>query len=297
MKKLFVTASLIVCISVYSQQEMQSYLSVYNTLLYNAAYSGINDDASMSLHFDKQWINMDGSPITFQFAGSSLLKYNLSTGAVFQYEEVGITQHTVVDLLLAYKITLSKNTILSMGIGGGFCFLDKDFEELNDDLKTDKYYANQPEKERLPHGQVGLLLHSDKYHFSCSAKGLWESHPNEDFGYKQRTHFYVSGGGKFRLNKNFLFLASCLATMERNSPISLDLFPGIEYDKTFSIGLLYRTDHYGGLNFKVNVTPCFYLGGAYVHSLNQLANEKITSSFELMIGVRFPLKDEVSEWN
>lgn len=268
---------------------------VYDPLLYNSAYAGVSDYSSLSLHFNKQWINMDGSPVSVQMAGSVVMRYDFSFGGIFQYEELGVSQHTVADLLLTYKVELFSEMLLSMGVGGGVCVMNKDFSDMNDLMYEDVYYKEQPKRETLPHGQVGVLLHSESFQVSCSAKGLWETNQNSDFGYKQKTHFYFSCGKNFRMNKQFQLSVASMASLTRSSPVSVDFFPTLEYEETFSLGLSYRTDHYGGVNFKINVTPYFYVGGAYVHSLNELAGAKMTSSFELMLGIRSPQKDEV-DW-
>lgn len=281
--------------SLFSQQEMQSFMYVYDPLLYNPAYAGVADYSSLSLHFNKQWINMDGSPVSVQMAGSAVLEYDFSLGGIFQYEKLGVTQHTVADFMLTYKVETFSGIILSMGVGGGVCVMDKNFSDMDDLMCEDVYYKEQQKRETLPHGQFGVLLHSESFRVSCSAKGLWETNQNSDFGYKQRTHFYFSCEKDFRMNKQFELSVAGMATLTRSSPVSVEFFPTMEYEETFSLGLSYRTDHYGGVNFRVNVSPCFYIGGAYVHSLNELAGAKMSSSFELMLGVRSPKKDEV-DW-
>lgn len=280
----------------FSQQEMQSYMYVHDPMLYGASFAGAYNEILANLHFSKQWINMDGSPSYCLLSGSTPIVQGLSAGLVGQYESEGITNRQCVDLLAAYRFKVTKKVFISFGIGGGVQHFDKDFGKINDEERTDPYYEGQPEHETFPQCQASFMFYSDMFHVSLSAKGLIHSNEDSEFGYKQRNHYYLSLMKKLRLGEVFSFVGESILTAEEDSPISIDFLPILEWKESFSLGLLYRFDTYLGCNIKANIGKKFFIGMAYVHSVNEMAKVNTRSSMEIMVGFKHSLDRVTEKW-
>lgn len=281
--------------TLYSQQELHSYMYSYNPLLYNASYAGSDNAVSANFNFSKQWINIEGSPMSFLLSGSSPVWEGLSLGLVSQYEKEGINTRERADIIMSYKIRTSEKTKVSFGLGGGIHHIAKDFTKLTDEKKTDAYYEEQPESESLFQCQAGVMFYSERFRVSLSAKGLLNNHDDECFGYKQRPHYYLCVYKKLCFSDDLSVDAEVVATAEENSPISVDIMPKVDWNEV-SLGLLYRLDTYVGVNVRTFVSEKFLIGVAYVHSFNDMAKANSHSSMELMVGFRCSLEKKEWKW-
>ena len=282
---------------VLSQQKSQSWMFVYDPLIYNGAYAGVNDEVSCVMHLNKQWVNLEGSPLTFVLAGSTLWSnMNLGVGASFSYQSMGINERKELESELAYRIRFSERRVLSMSVGGNYlwsCYNDSELAN----SEGDAVMEDLPDQNSLFSGQVAFWYESLSWNVAISAKGLRNKAHSEEFGSILVPHGFLSVSKSFFCAKNYVLKWQSIVMGAENAPLSFLLEPNLDYDGRWNFGLLYEIDHYVGALFKVFATEHFYVSGAYSYALNKLVKADASSSFELMLGFRLAKAVEKSVWD
>ena len=130
MKKILV-AILIFCTSYVALAQQRPVMSTYmfNGLSLNPAYAGSLNILSASFLHRKQWINVDGAPVSNIFAvHSSFYGNQIGLGLQASQDVIGVHKESAVYLSGAYKIKTSAG-ILAMGLSGGFDNRRSNFDE------------------------------------------------------------------------------------------------------------------------------------------------------------------------
>ena len=281
----------------YAQQKSQSWIFAYDPLLYNGAYAGVNDGVACMMHLNKQWVNLEGSPLSFILSGSTLWRnVNLGVGASFSYQSIGINERKEAATDLAYRIRISDSGILSMSVGGNYLWNSYNDSDLANS-ESDAVWENLPEQRTSLSGQVAFWYESPSWSVALSAKGLGNTVHSKDYGCVLVPHGYLSLSKSFSWTKDYMLKLQSIVMGAENAPFSFLLEPNLDYDGRWNLGLLYEIDHYVGALFKVFATEHFYVSASYSYAINALAKTDASSSFELMLGFRFSKEVEKNEWD
>ena len=114
---------LLVCFQVNGQQIANSTHISEARAAWNPAYTAIGNDMIFDGFFRMQWLGFSGAPISgfasFQYP---LLDYNMSAGALLNFDKTGPINKVGLQLNYAYKLkeVLGKYGQLSLGISGNF---------------------------------------------------------------------------------------------------------------------------------------------------------------------------------
>jgi len=119
-KILSISYCLILVVTLSAQQMPQYSLYMLNGYHANVAYAGMDGSLSATGVFRKQWLGLEGSPMT-QHINVHLPWQYLSGGAGLSIENdlQGAERNTTVSLSYNYVARFSENTKLSLGVGGG----------------------------------------------------------------------------------------------------------------------------------------------------------------------------------
>lgn len=280
---------------VFAQQEPHTMMFIYDPLSYSGAYAGVEDEVSCVMHFNKQWVNMEGSPLSFFFSGSTPVKRTgLGFGVSFSHQSIGVNERSDLEAALSYHVHLSERSLLSMSVGGEclwHAFNDRELANSEGDF----LYESMSERNTSYSAQVAVLLKCNSWRVSVSANGLGDF-AKKDCEYALVPHGYLSVSKNSRVDKHIELSVDAIIMGAKNSPLAFAFEPNLNYGGRWNVGLLYEIDHYVGALFKVFVCEHFYMGGAYSYALNDLEKVGASSSFELMIGFRFPTVEERLTW-
>lgn len=284
------------CISsfccLFAQQAAQSLMFVYDPLLYNGAVV-TKDEISCNLHFDKQMLNVEGSPTTFFLTASApLLGSGLGVGGEFLHQSIGVNEWTDLQGALAYRLQMSEDYALSMAVGGEWawhCFNDSKLANEEDVAIFEEYAEDEP----IFTAQIAFWLDAPSWHFSFSAKGLRLA---EGAHYQSVPHGYLSASRRFSLDRSYALKVDMLVMVAENSPISFLIAPNLDCANRWNFSLMYEIDHYVGTSFKLSVCKNFHIGGAYSYAVNSLMRAGAESSFALLLGFALPTKEERMTW-
>src|SRR5258708_2111362 len=113
------------------QRPIQS-LYMFDPLLINPAYAGTQIQLTMTAIYRNQWVNLDGAPRTFTASmHSGFYNAKMGLGVIVGNDQIGIHNDASFYGIYSYKINLTRETTLSMGIQGGFNNIRSDYNLLS----------------------------------------------------------------------------------------------------------------------------------------------------------------------
>ena len=144
MKNLLLIISFaIVSVQGIGQQTQLSSLFNYNRLALNPAEAGASYASVFSLNYRNQWASYVGAPTTGWFMGSTRLNDNMGIGGVLVYDELAFLKTIDAKVQYAYRVLLSSETTLSLGVAAGINNSTISFDNiLADDYSDAVLYSN-----------------------------------------------------------------------------------------------------------------------------------------------------------
>jgi type IX secretion system PorP/SprF family membrane protein len=269
-KHILFSCSLLLFSSVlFAQQE--SIITIYKDQMniVNPAFAGVDKETNLSVGYRKQWIGIDNAPETQTLVFGTSLGKNLGIGVSAVNDKTFIEKQTFVGVDFSYKLKMSPETDLYLGLKAGGNFYEVNtsglgtFNPVNDPALV-SYSSFKPNI------GVGALLKKETYYFSLSIPRLLNSvrARNEDaqtFVATNRPHLYFSGGYEYDLEtKSELVLKpSFLMRYVNSAPVSIDYNLSMSFLKAFEIGTVYRSnDAIGGIA-RINISKNLLFGYAY----------------------------------
>lgn len=151
MRKFFTLIILLMSVGttgLFAQQVSQYSLYLLNPYAYNPAYAGLENTLVATGVYRQQWSSLKGAPET-QHLNLHLPLYMISSGVGLKAENDNIGAHRTTQAVLTYSFQreFGRNTILSIGVSGGYM-----------------QYALDGAMLRAPEGtyeQSGVFLHND----------------------------------------------------------------------------------------------------------------------------------------
>ena len=123
----------------------------------NPAFSGIEYDYSLTFNSRNQWATIENSPSTQFFSISSKREKNLGIGLSFVANKAFIESRTMAYIDFSYKLQISSDTNLFLGLKPGGTFFDINFNNLS--FNSDPALVNY--SKFSPNLGIGVLLKSN----------------------------------------------------------------------------------------------------------------------------------------
>lgn len=289
MKRLITISLLFLSAGLMAQQRPIQSLYMFDPLLINPAYAGIQTQLSATAIYRNQWVNLDGAPKTFTTTvHSGFLRNRVGLGLIAAADRIGIHDDVSLYGAYSYRIKLDRTTTLSMGIQGGFNSLRSDFNKLNlknlDDPNLGGVYQRY-----LPNVGAGLFLRHNDFYLGFSAPYLINNKTtdlpqNLNFS-RQRRYYYLTGGIKADLGEYVQVFPSALMRFQDDAPYSMDINTMVILYKAVGLGASYRLkDSVVGL-FELQLNDNFHVGYAYDFTTSRLSQFS-AGTHEIMINYR-----------
>lgn len=114
---------ILLCISGWAaaQQAPQYSLYMLNPYPYNPANAGLDNSLIINGVYRQQWSGLKGAPVT-QHINAHMPLYMISSGVGLRVENDVIGAHTVTNAVVSYnyQMELGRNSLLSLGVSGGY---------------------------------------------------------------------------------------------------------------------------------------------------------------------------------
>jgi type IX secretion system PorP/SprF family membrane protein len=303
MKQLSTIIFLLSAFSLFAQQEPHYTYFMYNQQLYNPAYVGSRNTASFTGLHRSQWLGFEGAPssqvLSFQ---TPIMKQRAGVGGTISRQEIGISYNWFGSAAYAYRLRLTQELDLRIGIQATLEYLGLQFSDpkvvtvspndpsLSDGSFQDKYTGNVG---------VGMhLMYKNLFYFGASSPQIY---PN-DIGFNDLTkvtaqmapHRYFSLGAAIPVTEELELMPNMLMKWVDHAPLDFDINFSVRYMEKVMAGVTYRAggNRYGeSVDFLLFMQfhPKFGAGLSYDLTLSDIRDYQ-SGTIELM--VRYDLRDE-----
>lgn len=284
---------IIIAVATLCQAQQYPLFSHYtiNKFGFNPAVAGTLDRPEARLIYRNQWVGLADAPETgiVSLQGKSK-NLPIGFGGYFYSDQAGLFKRTGGTAALSYAVQLDPETVVSLGIGGGYYNI-----RLRDDYNardaSDQVLADAMAGEWFPDFTAGVYLERDGLFVGFSVPQILE--PKLKFSDTQQAaknalvrHYYAMAGYKFRVSDNLEMEPSALVKFVNKAPTQYEGSFRIFLKQLFWIGASYRSDAAASVLAGVDINDKLLLGYAYdltTSNLNTVSN----GSHEITLGFRF----------
>ena len=265
MKRLlfFIGLSLVPLIS-FSQQESYYSLYRYNMNVINPAFAGADASNMLSFTSRSQWASVEDAPNTLALAFSSARENNVGLGISLVSDKVFIEQQTFAYIDFSYKLQMSGESALFLGLKAGGNFYSADptsliaYRKMMDPTQVSLSRLN-------PNVGAGAYFKSPSYWISFSIPRLFNVKRESDnlaVTAKDRVHTYLGGGVDLPVSEGIFIKPSLMIRKVKGLPATADLTGMVSWQNQFDIGLSFRTNSSMALMSMISL-GMFDVGYAY----------------------------------
>lgn len=264
---------------------------MFSGLVINPAYAGSRDALSVTGIFRNQWTGFEGAPKTQSlFFHSPTLNVKHNYGVNLVHDRLGVSQHTMLYGVYAYRIPFDNGGRLAFGLQGGVSLLNDKWTNIVTEQSNDDVFSADSPTFLVPRFGAGIYYDTQRWFLGVSAPFLLD-YKNSD--YKLYTEnslnyrpFLLSTGFLIRLNPDLLLKPSLLVKYLPGSPVQADINLNLIIKDALWLGASYRSQDavIGLIEYQINRQ--FRIGYAYDYSLTDLRQFN-SGSHEIMIRYEF----------
>ena len=243
-------------------------------LLVNPAFSGAEGKHVISLTSRNQWSDTESSPKTTALSYSVASGKNVGLGISVLSDKIFIENQTTITADFSYRLTLSSDAAIYLGIKAGGNSYSSDPSLLRgynseiDPLKNSLSSFN-------PNLGIGFLYQSPAFWTSVSMPRLFNSKRDKNdlvIQSRDRIHIYLAGGVNFSINDKFSIKPNLMFRKTKGINSVTDIGVKAGYLNIIETGFSLRTGSIFSSQVILNVNENFSLGYAYdTYSNNQLS--------------------------
>ena len=272
-----------------AQQDPMYTHYAFNTLAVNPAYAGSREALTLTALHRSQWVGFDGAPVTQTLTlHSPLLNNKLGLGLTITNDNIGPMNFTSFNVDFAYKIKLSENGTLSLGLKGGGNLLQGELTSLSLDQGGDVAFSQGISSRFLPNFGFGAYYYTPTWYVGLSTPKLLQNTYVENMPTsvsREQRHYYLIAGTVFNLTESekVKLKPTAFVKVTESAPVEADLTAMfILYDKV-ELGAMYRTGDALGLLLGYDFTPQLRVGYSYDFSYANKTTQYNGGSHEIMI--------------
>ena len=248
----------------FSQQESYYSLYRYNMNVINPAFAGADASNMLSFTSRSQWASVEDAPNTLALAFSSARKNNVGLGISLVSDKVFIEQQTFAYIDFSYKLQMSGESALFLGLKAGGNFYSADptsliaYRKMMDPTQMSLSRFN-------PNIGAGAYFKSPSYWISFSIPRLFNVKRESDnlaVTAKDRVHTYLGGGVDLPVSEGIFIKPSLMIRKVKGLPATADLTGMVSWQNQFDIGLSFRTNSSMALMSMISL-GMFDVGYAY----------------------------------
>ncbi|MCC7333169.1 MAG: type IX secretion system membrane protein PorP/SprF [Flavobacteriales bacterium] len=293
MKKIVYITFLVLVSKVVTGQQLPHFSQYYlNDYLINPAISGARPYFEAKSAHRYQWEGITDAPRTYTLSiNGPTRNQKMGLGGYLFTDNVGPTRRTGVNLTYAYHIKVSEKLKLGMGLSAGIIQFMIDGSKITLRESDDDIITNGVQSVLLPDAGFGLYLYHEKYHIGFSAPQLLNSRVN--FFNSGRnpegtlpSHFFFSGGYKFKLSDEFVLEPTVFAKYISPVPLQIEGTLRVIYQEKIWLAGTYRDKDAITASIGYLINNYFTISYAFDFTTTNLRNYS-DGTHELLVGVRF----------
>lgn len=287
----FFVAMLLMQTIAQAQQDPQYSQYMFNTLAINPAYAGSRDVLSVTLLHRKQWLNVDGAPMSTTIsADMPILNEKVGLGMLVYNDQIGEISNKAAYFSYAQRIRLTRAGTLSLGLTGGLSFFSANLTNVSTFTPGDLVFASDVANKPKPNIGAGIYYSTDRWYLGGSMPRVFSNKLGTSAIAKQASefrHYFIMGGFVSHLNSIMVLKPSFIGKAVSGAPLQVDLNLNLWFYDKIAIGGSYRTgDAILGM---LELIPAqgWRLGYAYDYTISGLGNSLTSGSHEIMVRYEF----------
>ena len=293
MKKYILFLLLVFSELTFGQQESYYSLYRYNMNVINPAYAGADASNMLSFTSRSQWASVQDAPNTLALAFSSARENNVGLGISLVSDKVFIEQQTFAYVDFSYKLQMSGESALFLGLKGGGNFYSADPTALSAYLSV-----GDPSQVSLskfnPNIGAGAYFKAANYWVSFSIPRLFNVKRDGDnlaVTAKDRVHTYLGGGVDLPVSNGIFIKPSLMIRKVKGLPTTADITGMVSWQNQFDIGLSIRTNSSMALMSMISL-GMFDVGYAYETPTNNGLSQLNLRTHELVLRINLGEGDQ-----
>ena len=270
-------------------QESSLMFNKFNLSVFNPAYVGVEGSA-ININSRAQWLGIEDGPLTNYLIIHLPEKKNASLGFTIQNDRVFVENKSQVTVDYSYKLQLSNDSYLSLGLKAGGRFFNVDINNVPRIYSEANQSISEPGNYFSPILGAGVSYISKKGFLGVAVPGLLNStglNKNQDWELTSRDYTYVHLSGGFYLNLSDKFSVNP-SLIYRSNPRQPDLFNSViemDYNDRFSLGSVNTNNNTMAFFFKLKSKKGFHIGYGYEFSTASDMEAIKNSTHELMLRI------------
>ncbi len=307
MKKLYIYPLLILLITgalhVQAQQRPQYSQYMLNNFILNPAITGIENYADIRISNRRQWVGLDGAPVTYYLTahtplnkGAGSTQYHRALahhgiGATFHTDKTGPLRRTGVSFSYAYHLPLTNAINMSGGAAVGIIRNSINANELEFTNGNDPLVGAGSLNNNVVDLNLGLWIYARNFSVGLAGAQLLENAGSftaaeeERAGMDLQRHYFATASVRFEPTATLDVIPSVMVKLADPSPASVDVSVRTIYDERFWVGAAYRhNDAIVGM-VGVYVSPLLDVSYSYDATTSNL-NKVSAGTHEVVIGFK-----------
>ncbi|MCJ8163927.1 type IX secretion system membrane protein PorP/SprF [Pontibacter sp. E15-1] len=286
-----------------AQQRPQYSQYMLNNFLLNPAITGIEDYADVRVSHRRQWVGIDGGPVTSYVTahtplnkGASGNKYHRAlahhgVGVGFHTDKTGPLRRSGLNFSYAYHLPLTTTLNVSAGASAGLIRNSVNSAELEFTNPNDPLMGGGSINNSLFDLNLGLWVYTRNFSVGISGAqlledvGSFQPVENREATFGLQRHYFLTGSYRFEPTEQLDVIPSVMLKLADPSPLSIDASVRVLYDERFWVGASYRhNDAIVGM-FGVYVSPLLDISYSYDATTSTL-NRVSAGTHEVVVGFK-----------
>ncbi len=247
-KYLVILISIVLGNVVVAQQLPQQTQFMFNQYAFNPAYAGTTSYWETVMNSRYQWIGLVDAPRTITLSVQGPFKNRkMGIGGMVYNDIVGPTRRLGFQSSYSYHLKVNQSITLSMALSFGFNQWILDADKITTAHADDPIFSNGLIKSFSADAKFGLYLFHKDWYFGVATPQLLHNNLNfDEIGVETESfledHFYINGGYKFELGRDFELEPTALIKFGPPAPVKVDFAVKATYQETVWLGAGIRSN-------------------------------------------------------
>lgn len=286
-----------------AQQRPQYSQYMVNNYLLNPAITGIEDYADIRVSHRRQWVGLDGAPVTSYVTahtplnkGAGGTKYHKGlahhgVGVAFHTDKTGPLRRSGLTGSYAYHLPITRTINASAGVAAGVIrnsvnSSDLEFTNPNDPLAAGGAYNNN-----VIDLNLGIWVYSQSFSVGVAGAqllkdvGSFKSEGRNEPAFGLQRHYFITGAYRFSPTSSLDVVPSVMVKLANPSPASVDANLRVLYNKQFWVGASYRHEDALVGMVGVYINPLIDVSYSYDATLSNI-NRVSSGTHEVVVGFK-----------
>lgn len=273
MKRIIITCTLLTSmLGAMAQQDPMYGQYIFNNAIINPAQAGVQDLNQAGILARRQWLGMEGAPVTNSAFINTRLPKNLGFAGGIYNDVIGPVRTLTFQADVATHVAINEKWTFSGGVRAMASSLKVNLTTLQTSQSNDPNFSTNYSSGTYMNLGAGVLVYSENLFVGASMPRLFAkeiSDGNTTLA-RYQDHLYLYGGATVGINEDFTFKPSLLFKHVKYAPMQLDFNFVFNYKDFLDFGPMLRSKDAIGLLLGYKITSQFYAGYMYEYPINDM---------------------------